>query len=222
MFEEFYHSLTRRKTDDVFNPWFDIDIHNDLDSSSPEKRLNNLKHYLKERSNAKYLFVAEALGYQGGHFSGIPMTSERIILGHKICIGVLPTHVSDTTLERSSKVILKKDGFTEPTATIVWQKLVELNYNTRDFVFWNAFPWHPYNNSSGFLSNRTPTVSEIREGKIVLNHLLQSIQFKKIIALGNESYDLLTDMKFNVTKVRHPANGGASLFREQIKNMVEV
>ena len=114
MFEKFYNSLKRKKTDSVFNPWYECDDENDTDDNCSNKRLNNLKAYLNERKNAEYLFVAEALGYQGGHFSGIPMTSERIILGHKTNIGILPKHVCNSQLERTSKVEIKTSGFTEP------------------------------------------------------------------------------------------------------------
>ena len=65
-----------------------IDVENDFDISSLRRRLNNLNCYLSERHNAKYLLAGEALGYRGGHFSGIPMTSERIILGHKSDKGI--------------------------------------------------------------------------------------------------------------------------------------
>ncbi len=222
MLEKFYKSLFRVTSNSVFNPWYDYDPEYDIDYSSPKKRLNNLKSYLYERQNAKYLLVAEALGYQGGHFSGIPMTSERIILGHKDSIGITAKHVCNQTLERTSKSEIKVDGFSEPTATIVWKKLIEHDLDTRNFIFWNSFPWHPYNASKGFLSNRTPTNSEIEEGKIVFNELFKTIKFKKIIVLGNEAYYLLDSMGINgARKVRHPENGGCKEFREQIMEAIE-
>ncbi|MBU8912001.1 MAG: uracil-DNA glycosylase, partial [Desulfobacterales bacterium] len=211
--DNFFNSLKRKKTDRVFNPWFDLDFENDIDKSSPQQRLNNLKHYFDERINAEYLLVAEALGYQGGHFSGIPMTSERIILGHKSDLGILPTHVSNSVLVRTSKINIKKYGFTEPTATIIWQKLIESKLDTRKFVFWNAFPWHPYDSSDGILSNRTPSDVEIKEGERVLVELLGFIKFKKVIAIGNKAEAILQNLDLNVEKVRHPANGGSKKFR---------
>jgi len=91
--ESFFRLLKREPTKKVFNPWYDVDPVNDLDETAPAKRLSNLKAYLGERRTANHLLLAEAVGYQGGHFTGIPMTSERIILGHKADQGISPDQV---------------------------------------------------------------------------------------------------------------------------------
>ncbi|WP_022668394.1 uracil-DNA glycosylase [Desulfospira joergensenii] len=213
--DSFFKLLNREESPLVFNPWVDSDPENDVDRTAPKKRLSNLKAYLNERTNAEYLLLAEALGYQGGHFTGIPMTSERIIQGHKVDQGILPHHVSKATLHRTSNQKKHMDGFNEPTATIVWGKLIDENLDTRNFVFWNAFPWHPYKNSKNILSNRTPNTSELKEGEAVLKALVQSFTFRKIIALGNKAESILKKMDIKAEKVRHPAMGGAELFREQ-------
>jgi hypothetical protein len=215
----FYNHLLQRQGDAVFNPWLDRDTANDADISAPEKRLRNLKNYLKDRKDAPYLLVAEALGYQGGHFSGIPMTSERIILGNKIAFGIHPHLVSTSRLERTSNTLIHADGFNEPTATIVWRKIIELGLSTFDFVFWNAFPWHPYKNAKGILSNRTPTDGELELGREVLELLIKNMNFRKIISLGNKSFETLTDMGIECNKIRHPANGGATAFRIGIERL---
>ncbi len=172
--------------------------------------------------NAEFLLIAEALGYQGGHFTGIPMTSERIILGHMSAKGILPTHVCNSELNRTSKASIKEDGFNEPTATIVWGKLVKENLDTRRFVFWNAFPWHPYKSSTKILSNRTPSEKEMKEGEVPLKELLNAIKFKKIIALGNKADSLLKNMGLKAEKVRHPAYGGANEYREQVLKAIDL
>jgi uracil-DNA glycosylase len=205
----------------IFNPWVDVDKENDVDKTAPEKRTSNLKCYLQERTHAKYLLLAEALGYQGGHFTGIPMTSERILLGHKTNQGIDPDHVCRSPLYRTSNTKKHKDGFNEPTATIVWGKLSSEGLDTRNFVLWNAFPWHPYKKTKGLLSNRTPTNHEMMEGAQVLDALLQAFDFKKIIALGNKAEGSLRAMGIKTEKVRHPAMGGAERFREQFFNIVQ-
>ncbi|WP_321494340.1 uracil-DNA glycosylase [uncultured Desulfobacter sp.] len=208
-------------TKQVFNPWVEFDKENDIDKTAPGKRIANLKCYLKERTNAEYLLLAEALGYQGGHFTGIPMTSERIILGHKADEGIHPDHVCRLPLYRTSNTKTHKDGFNEPTATIVWGKLINEGLDTRNFVLWNAFPWHPYKNSKGLLSNRTPTNNEMLYGAKVLEALLKAFDFKKIIALGNKADGALKAMGIKAEKIRHPAMGGAERFREQFLTIVK-
>jgi uracil-DNA glycosylase len=220
MINQFLKLLHKPAGKQVFNPWVEVDKENDVDKTAPEKRMMNLKCYLQERTHAKYLLLAEALGYQGGHFTGIPMTSERIILGHKIDQGIDPDHVCRSPLYRTSNTKKHQDGFNEPTATIVWGKLISEGLDTRNFVLWNAFPWHPYKSSKGLLSNRTPTNHEMTEGAQVLQALLKAFDFKKIIALGNKADGALRAMDIKTQKVRHPAMGGAERFREQFLNIV--
>lgn len=222
---KFIDSLKRNSEEGIFNPWFEIDPENDLNSECPQTRLSQLKSYLGERKKAKVILVAEALGYQGGHFSGIPMTSERILLGKLSHKGISPSHVfSGIIPKRTSNPIghkvsqqVKENGFTEPTATVVWQQLVSQRLDTKKIVFWNAFPWHPYDHSKGILSNRTPTLPELEEGKIVLELLIDLFPYAEIIAVGNKAHGQLGKIGFTeVPKIRHPANGGASKFREQL------
>ncbi|WDP93004.1 MAG: uracil-DNA glycosylase [Desulfobacter sp.] len=218
--KSFYNALGRCKSNLVFNPWVDTDPDNDIDKDGPKKRLSNLKSYLAERKEAEYLLLAEALGYQGGHFTGIPMTSERIVLGKMGHKGIAPEHVCNTPLNRTSNQRRHKDGFNEPTATIVWGKLISEGLDTRNFVFWNAFPWHPYKACGNILSNRTPTVSELKEGEVVIRMLLDVFNFRKIIALGNKAEISLNKIGIHAEKVRHPAMGGAEKFREQFLQIV--
>src|SRR5699024_9478463 len=69
---------------DTFNPWSDYDPIYDWGVDSPKIRIRQLEAYLAYRvQRARYILVAEAVGYQGGKFSGVPMTSERILLGNQ-------------------------------------------------------------------------------------------------------------------------------------------
>ncbi len=218
----FFKSLKAVKLDNIFNPWFCRDMENDIDSDSPAIRLSQLNQYLVERKKAKYLLVGEALGYQGGHFSGIPMTSERILLGKMEHKSITPGHVfSGIEPRRTSMPSVKKDGFSEPTATIVWERLIKSGYDMNDFIIWNAFPWHPYKPEKGILSNRTPSNYEFEKGKLVMLELLKLVNFKKIIAVGEKSRIQLGQMGIDASVVRHPANGGAPKFREQIIKVIK-
>ena len=80
--EEFIEKLQQYSSAQVFNPWADYDSECDIGPQAPVIRAANFLRYLKLRRNAHFLFIAEGLGYQGGHFSGMAMTSERILLGN--------------------------------------------------------------------------------------------------------------------------------------------
>jgi len=221
--DKFVASLSRYRAPAVFNPWGEVDLHNDQDRSAPKVRRQQLLNYLQERiGRADTLLCAEAIGYQGGHFSGIPMTSERLLLGGLVHKNLHPEIVfQGTSPQRTSRVELKRDGFTEPTATIVWGFLIEQGIDPRRVVLWNAFPWHPYHFDKGFLSNRTPVDTELEAGHLVLKRLLKLGQFKQVIAVGEKSAAQLRQLGVAAEKVRHPANGGAGKFRRQLAQLLE-
>ncbi len=51
--------------------------------------------------------------------------------------------------------------------------------------------------------------------------LIKSVNFKKIIAVGEKSKLQLGQMGIDASVVRHPANGGAPKFREQIIKVIK-
>jgi hypothetical protein len=206
----------------LFNPWFHHDRQNDSSRTAPDIRHNHLKIYLQQRLySARILFIAEAVGYQGGHFSGIAMTSERILLGyHESAQGIAPGQVvHDFSFQRTSKPELKKKGMTEPTATIIWKALNTLSIDPYSTVFWNALPWHPYDPEKGYLSNRTPTAGELKAGLPVLKKFLQIFDDTLIIAVGRKCEKCLQTLNLAHYPVRHPANGGARKFRRQVRQL---
>jgi len=209
----------------VFNPWYDVDASNDKSSEAPEIRRSQLLRYLKERlPSVRFLLVGEAAGYQGAKFSGIPMTSERILLGGKRAQGIFPEHVfSGSAPKRTSREGLRKAGFSEPTATIVWDQIVRSGVSPYEFVLWNAFPWHPYNPKAGLLSNRTPSGEELEAGHEALTRIGEILAGKgRIIALGEKSFEALGKLGFESRKVRHPAQGGAARFREEFDPLMRI
>lgn len=228
--EEFIHTLQGfTKMDNVFNPWQDYDKAHDLDNESPEKRRENLSKYIKERKDAKYILIAEAPGYQGCHFSGIPMTSERLILQDKYGLGKIGLNLqrtSKTNLINMPKIV-QKFGFCEPTATMVWNQIVdEIGIDSKDFVLWNAFPFHPYKYENNMLTNRKPKKEEIVKTKSILSLFLELFDKKqKIICIGNVSKNTLEnilELDFKLDKVRHPANGGKKDFIKEIQALISL
>ncbi|MFU8860261.1 MAG: uracil-DNA glycosylase [Cyclonatronaceae bacterium] len=206
----------------LFNPWYHRDKQHDRSSSCPDIRRRQLDAYLCDRiGTARFLLVAEALGYQGGHFSGIAMTSERILLGHhQKPNGLGARHVfAHLHPQRTSLDSLKPNGMNEPTATIVWNTVIAQGLDPFTVVHWNALAWHPYDPERGLLSNRTPGVSEFRSGEPVLGTFLELFPSAEVLAVGRKSESTLARMGVSATALPHPAYGGAPEFR---KKMAEI
>ena len=206
----------------VFNPWWQVDKENDIGRNGPGIRRKHLRAYFRARlKNARLAVIGEALGYRGGHFSGIPMTSERILLGKKKDAGIEPKDVfSGVAARRTSKRQKCRNGFSEPTATIVWSTLLQLGLRPEQFVLWNALPWHSFDPRRGLLSNRTPTRSEGSAGISVLEAFLELFPCDQVVALGHIAAAQLADLSVEAKYVRHPASGGAKLFRQQIAKVI--
>lgn len=206
----------------VFNPWADVDEIHDQNSNSHTIRKGHLKHYLESRiGKATYVIIGEAVGYQGGHFTGMAMTSERILLGHMKERGISPEHVlPNRAPKRTSRTDVRPNGFSEPTATIVWQALMNSTRKSTDFVLWNAFPWHPFDPSKGMLSNRKPSTREMTESSHILHHFMGLFPDSRIIAMGKVAAERLDKLDVPCYPVRHPARGGANTFRKQIEELI--
>ena len=235
--DNFVRMLKASPSGAVFNPWWEVDAHNDIGPSAPAIRRKQLRDYLQEcLAKATLAIIGEALGYRGGHFSGIAMTSERILLGKKPeVVAALcerryihenggrrpPLQVfSRIKPRRTSKPNKCRDGFSEPTATIVWGTLLKLGLLPTEFVLWNVFPWHSFDPQRGLLSNRMPNKSEQAAGLPVLKVFLELFPCDQVIALGKIAAAQLEQLGVNAHCVRHPASGGAKLFRHQIARLV--
>ena len=219
--EEFLRRLKKSPPGAVFNPWWQVDEENDIGPQAPRIRREQLQAYLCDRLGKVHLaIIGEALGYRGGHFSGIPMTSERLLLGGKT--GIAPERILlGITPQRTSKPQKCPDGFSEPTATIVWSTLLRLELSPEEFVLWNAFPWHSFNPNRGMLSNRTPTGRERPLGLPVLRAFLDLFSCDQVVALGRVAAAQLEELNVHAPYVRHPASGGAKLFRQQIAKIMD-
>lgn len=186
-----------------------------------EQRCAQLAAFLAERQgHARLLLVGEAPGYQGARFTGVPMTSERLLAG-PAGFRVLGPGVFRRTSDAAAcrTVAGRADGFAEPTATVVWQVLAEAGAE-RAAVLWNAFPQHPYRPGNP-LSNRRPTAAELAASAAVLPRFLALFPGCRVIALGTVARDLLAAMGVTAVAVRHPANGGVGAFRAGMRGVLD-
>lgn len=219
--QEFIDKLQAYQGPLVFNPWRDFDTSCDIGAKAPIIRTENLKRYLELRQNAHYLFIAEGLGYQGGHFSGIAITSERIILGNhpdveqKSVLGEWDyQRTSDPEsplLNRTQKLL----GFNEPTDTVVWNALNKRGLAAMDVILWNIFPFHPYKEGK-LLSNRTPSNTELDIGIEYAKMLLELVPGMKVVAIGQKAANTLSRYGVECEAVPHPSTGGANRFKAAV------
>lgn len=219
---QFVQSLTEYNGTNVFNPWLDYDQEYDIGVNAPTIRRLNLTAYLGLRSQVDYIFMAEALGYQGGHFSGVALTCERMLLGYH---AVQPQMVfGDYKAQRTSSPalvqgLLKEKGFNEPTDTVVWGALMEHKIDPFKVVMWNIFPFHPHQ-PGDLLSNRTPTQQELLAGFKYFQSLQSMYPAAKVVAIGRKCADTLAKFKVDCVAVPHPSMGGANKFREQVAKLI--
>src|SRR5436305_3590155 len=150
------------------------------------------------------------------------MSCKRLLCGRSKQVKIKSNDfVADLITHRTSKPDTCPDGFSEPTATIVWDTLLRLELKPDRFVLWNAFPWHSFDSCCGMLSNRMPNKPERGAGLPVLEMFLQLFSCDQIIALGKIAAAQLEQLVIDAHCIRHPASGGARLFRQQITEFVQ-
>lgn len=221
----FIEELKKYQSPLVFNPWRDYDEKYDISMEAPVIRAANLSRYLELRQQAHYLFIAEGLGYQGGHFSGMAMTSERILLGEhpdikpEVVLGdwqyCRTSNPSSTLLKETQR----QNGFNEPTATVMWNTLARHGLSAFDTILWNIFPFHPHK-SDNLLTNRTPTNEELDVGIEYAKKLLDLVPTLQIVAIGQKSAGTLKRYGVDcIACVPHPSMGGANRFKAAVAKL---
>lgn len=228
--KQFIEKLQEYKSDaNVFNPWRDYDKCFDIGPEAPNIRSKQMEQFLNIRmTSPKYLLVAEAIGYQGGKFTGMALTSERMLMGfHKfINSSALLKDLESQRTSNSDNIILKETqrrfGFTEPTATIIWKEILRYKISPYQVITWNIFPFHPYNPKKGRLSNRTPTAVELEVGMHYTEILYEICPDITVISIGRYSNDALNRLGIKNYPVPHPANGNSLKFKSAIKGILDL
>jgi uracil-DNA glycosylase len=191
-------------TETAFNPWF-------APSDPGGIRARNLSLYLHDlqRREAKVLLLGEAPGYQGCRLSGIPFTSEHLLLTGVPALAMLGEehgYRRSTTEGKPSK---------EPSGTIVWQTLARYNFLP---LLWPAFPFHPHKPGNP-RSNRPPTAAEVRFGRPFWEEIIEVMGIERIVAVGNVAHASLSAAGIESVKIRHPSQGGKPQFVEGIREL---
>lgn len=207
--KQFVSALADVRMPNVFNPYSDVCPHFDL-LDAPVRRRSNLEAHLEASLELRVdtLWVARDLGYRGGRRTGIALTDEANL----------------DNLNRSYRDKLpvvratKGPPVAERTAAVVWDVVRQISVP----VFtWNVFPLHPHNEGVP-LSNRCHTRLERHACRWLLLNLLELLNPKMIVAIGNDAALGLEDLGVECFKVRHPSYGGISDFRRGIYSIYEV
>ncbi len=171
----------------------------------------NLLRYLTEVSERrpKMMLMGEAPGYRGCRLTGIPFTSERIMLDGVPALEMLGSHRGYRLVDNRGPV------HRESSATIVWDALDSYDCVP---VLWAAFPFHPHHFGKPN-SNRTPTAGEVASGSRFWLELLRIMEIDRVVAVGNVAHQALARAGIEATRIRHPSHGGKRAFTEGLASV---
>jgi hypothetical protein len=185
-------------SDTVANPYLEI------------YAVENLRHYFEYMLNLggkRILLVGEAPGHRGCRITGIPFTSGRVFqeIPHPLLVA-LKEKITLPYIEAES------------TATIVWNYLID---KTTTPLFWNSFPFHPHEKDQP-KGNRCPTDEEVNFGAEILKSLHGIYKPELVAGIGHRGLAAVkrafSEQSF--CYIRHPSNGGKSLFIEGMNTVI--
>ena len=222
---EFIDLLERGPADApcVFNPWRDSDERDRAPRRDmPRVRRENMAAYIDARRNhARVILLGEAPSHRGCRFTGIAFCSETEL-----------TQKADL-VARHRLALTSRDAEVKPqrerSAAVIWSE-IERAGKPFEVVLWNAFPWHPYLDEEGAKagpcgpsSNRKPRLTEVAQGRAAMEALIRCFTRRpQVFAVGKVAEAAL--LRWGTIEcagyMRHPAQGGESLFRAQFRSQV--
>ncbi len=169
----------------------------------------NLRIYLHKmiELQPKIILVGEAPGYKGCKLTGVPFSSERLMLEEQLPFG---QSIGYKLLAQMRKPT------SESSATILWQTIWKAGITP---LCWNAFPFHPHHHEQPN-SNRKPTKEERIAGSYFLKRIIHLYKPDKVVAVGQSATDALELLKMEHQHIRHPSYGGKRDFEDGISNLI--
>ncbi|TLM82771.1 hypothetical protein FDW83_12560 [Pseudarthrobacter sp. NamE2] len=187
---------------------------NFFDHSVPANALRreNLRLYLTQMLERRpgVLLVGEAPGFRGMRITGVPFTNRSMFEGPANSFGLFGTGAGYVLPPEAAGVP------SEPTATVMWQVLAELEFLP---LLWSAFPWHPHRPGQP-LTNRTPRPFEAALGTPFWQALAELSEVRTVVAVGNVAHRSLLRSGLDVPKIRHPAHGGRAGFKSGLEQLL--
>jgi hypothetical protein len=164
-------------------------------------RIRNLVRYFAAVGAPKVLLLAEAPGWRGMSVTGVPFVSAREVLAGAYGGLELPERPA-APWEASSAVVAG--------VFANWQGPLPLT--------WPIYPHHPFVAGDPH-TNRTPRPAEVRQGTPVALELARAFGIETIVAVGRKAQGALEAEGIDAPAVRHPAQGGARQFAEQVAGL---
>lgn len=173
-------------------------------------RRENLRLYLRQmvEMGPRAMLVGEAPGYRGCRLTGVPFTSERILLSG--------LHVGD--VQGARKIFGSESGYQktderervsgEASSTIVWETIADFQPLP---LLWNAYPFHTFRPGLP-MSNRRPSATELASGGELVSELLHLYAIETVVAVGVSASSALKQTGIPFHMVRHPSHGGKAQF----------
>jgi hypothetical protein len=159
------------------------------------------------------LLLGAAPPHRGCRFTGISFCSETELVTKADLIARRQLDLTSA----DAKVKPQR----ERSAAVIWGE-IERAGKPFEVMLWNAFPWHPHS-TDGVKTNRKPKPGEVMLGKPAFEAVLRCFTHRPaIFAVGKVAEDAL--VRWGGIQcagyIRHPAQGGETLFREQFRRLV--
>ncbi len=173
----------------------------------------NLGLYLSLMKQLKpsAMLVAEAPGFNGAKHTGVPFSSERLLLDNSHPLfGV----------DKGFRTLTVDNLRSENSARMVWDEIG--GYSSLPLI-WNIFPFHPFRKGNE-MSNRAPRKGEIEQGKTFIAELIDIFDIKRIGAVGRKAEVGLMEMKLEqqISYIRHPSYGGKEDFIRGVRELMHL
>jgi uracil-DNA glycosylase len=199
-------ALTELRFENTFNPYVDRCPIYDT-SDAPGVRRDYLGKMLESAAlrDLDAIWVGRDLGYRGGRRTGLALTDDVHQADHlaRWDLSVKRPTIGEPVAERTAKAI--------------WDILARLDVQV---FMWNVFPLHPHDAGRPF-TNRAHNAQERRAGVEILMAMVQILQPRRIVAIGNDAFAALAETfgPDRLYRARHPSYGGRTEFLATMKSL---